>query len=288
MLCTLGLMFKFKKIYIELSDICGLNCSFCPSQKNIRKIMDIALFQKVCEQSVGLTQSIAFHLLGDPCILKNLKDYLKIAKDYGLKVDLVTSGVYLRHDMFDWLVCDPIAQLSLSLNAGFDRNNQDRVSKNYLENILSLCRYKIFKDSAGFINLRLQDSTLEELLWLKQKILREFGILDDNTKSRFRLGKKVFLNITKTFQWANPNSKVFSQSHKYCHGLIAQVGILADGSVVPCCIDAQGVIKLGNLKDQKLIDILQSGRAQNIREGFMHNQAVEKLCIHCSYPAKKS
>ncbi|PAF53142.1 hypothetical protein BKH42_07595 [Helicobacter sp. 13S00482-2] len=279
-------MYRFKKIYIELSDICGLNCSFCPTPKNTRKIMDVDLFEKACSQSAKLTQIITFHLLGDPCMLKNLREYLNIALSYSLGVDLVTSGVYLHKDQFDILTLPPVHQLSISLNAGFDEKNQARIPANYLKNIFDLCHYKILQDTPSFINLRLQDTSLKILSWLKDAILSEFKIKDDNSCFRFRLGKKVFLNITKTFQW--PTLKDASDvKDKYCHGLISQIGILSNGLVVPCCIDARGHIGLGNLKDSNILNIINSPRALKIQEGFIKGEAVEDLCKTCTYPAKR-
>lgn len=279
-------MSKFKKIYIEISDICGLSCSFCPAPKNIRKIMDMDLFQKACWQSAKLTKTITLHLLGDPCVMKNLQDYLNIAHSYGLDVDLVTSGAYLKNHSFALLISPPIHQLSISLDAGFYKNNQAKIQEDYLQNIFDLCHYKLSEDTPGFVNLRLQDTSLAFLSWVKKKVLGEFGISDDASLSRFRLGKKVSLNITKTFQWADINHPSGSV-HKYCHGLISQLGILSDGQVVPCCIDGRGNIDLGNLKNESLLDIINSPRAIKIKEGFMRGEAIEELCKACRYPEQR-
>ncbi|PAF49142.1 hypothetical protein BKH41_03390 [Helicobacter sp. 12S02232-10] len=279
-------MFRFKKIYIELSDICGLKCSFCPNPKNIRKTMSLDLFKKACEQSAPLCERVTFHVLGDPCRIKNLGDYLDIAQRYDLKVELVTSGFYLHPSLFDLLLSPPIFQLSVSLNAGFDKNNH--AHKDYLKNIFKLCAYKILKDTPNFINLRLQETSLDELCWVKDCILKEFGIEDKELGMRFRLGKKVFLNITRTFQWPKIETQELPNLNKYCHGLISQVAILADGTVVPCCVDSEGKINLGNLHHQYLTDILSSPKASKIREGFMRGEACEELCKHCCYPAKRT
>lgn len=247
--------------------------------------MDTALFEKACFESAKLTKIITLHLLGDPCAVKNLGDYLNIAHSHGLGVDLVTSGIYLKNQPFTLLISTPIHQLSISLNAGFDEKNQAKIQEDYLQNIFDLCHYKILQDTPSFINLRLQDTSLDSLFYVKQKILSEFGILDDVSSFRFRLGKKVFLNITKTFQWADLNHHT-NNVHKYCYGLISQIGILSNGQVVPCCIDARGSIDLGNLKDKSLSDIINSPRAMRIAEGFMHGEAVEELCRACTYPER--
>lgn len=284
---------RFKKIYIEISDICGLYCSFCPNPKNIRKAMDIALFESACHQSAGLTEFISLHILGDPCALENLEDYLIIAQKYSLKVDLTTSGINLKPSNFSKLLSPPIHQISISLNAGFDKNNRLFVSKDYLQNILQFCDYKIANDTPNFINLRLQETTLVELDETREKILNRFKVLQDGINRartgqiRYKLAKKVFLNITQTFKWAQIRSDYDGYEEKYCHGLVSQIGILADGSVVPCCIDTRGVLKLGDLKFQSLDEVLKSKRASEIYEGFMQGRAVERLCQHCSYPAKK-
>ncbi|PAF41902.1 radical SAM/SPASM domain-containing protein [Helicobacter sp. 11S02596-1] len=278
-------MSKFKKIYIELSDICGLKCSFCPAPKGVRKTMPLDLFARVCQQSAPLCERIAFHVLGDPCKVQNLGDYLRIAKQYDLQVDLVTSGFYLQPSIFTLLLSPPIAQVSISLNAGFDRRNH--TPKDYLENILNFCTYKILNDTPNFINLRLQDSTLDDLSWVKDTILEAFGVANTGFQTRFRLGKKVFLNITKTFEWPKIAPQNISNPKKYCHGLISQIAILSDGSVVPCCVDSSGKINLGNLKQDNLANILTTPRASRIREGFMRGEACEELCKHCAYPAKR-
>ncbi|PAF48371.1 hypothetical protein BKH46_00180 [Helicobacter sp. 12S02634-8] len=291
-------MSRFKKIYIEISDVCGLACSFCPSAKNVRKSMPLALFEKACVQSKRLCDRIALHVLGDPCRAKNLSDYLDIAQHYGLKVDLVTSGFYLLSHSFDRLLSPPIAQISISLNAGFDPANPPL--ENYLETIFEFCRYKLAKDTANFINLRIQDSTMARLSGVKKSILEYFGVKDsgndsdgsgdgsgDGSKGRFRLGKKVFLNITQTFQWPKISPQSAIKTEKYCHGLISQVAILADGTIVPCCMDAEGKLALGNLYTQALTEVLESPRALRIQEGFMRGEACEELCRHCLYPAKR-
>lgn len=276
----------FKKIYIEISDICGLNCSFCPSEKNIRKSMNLDLFKKIIKECKSYTKRVCLHILGDPCLSKNLLEFLEIIKLNDLEVDLVTSGAYLKKDLFMPLNSPPIHQLSISLNAGFDKSNINKIPSNYLQNIFEICHYKISHDTQNFINLRIQDTTLEKLNFLKMMILKEFEADDIIENHRIRLAKKVFLNITKTFEWANLNHATLN-SKKFCHGLISQIGILADGRVVPCCIDCLGQINLGNLKNQSLSEILSSTRVENIKNGFKKGIAIETLCKHCKYPAIK-
>ncbi|WQR73597.1 SPASM domain-containing protein [Helicobacter pylori] len=277
----------FKKIYVELSDICGLQCSFCPNPKNIRGVMPLELFEKVCKEVAPLTPMITLHVLGDPCKLKNLNRYLSTARRFSLKVDLVTSGVYL-HD-FETLLQDVIYQISISLDAGLDHHNKLNQHR-YIQKILEFCRYKCEKNSEVFLNLRIQDSTLEKHQNLIKPFLESFECISLETlisQGRTRLFKKSFLNIQKTFKWPSLNApNPLNQESKipYCYGLIKQVAILSNGVVVPCCMDTQAHINLGDLNHMPLKDILKSQKAMAIKTHFLKGEALELLCKNCSYP----
>ncbi|MFP6144790.1 radical SAM/SPASM domain-containing protein [Helicobacter pylori] len=277
----------FKKIYIELSDICGLQCSFCPNPKNVRGVMPLELFEKVCKEVAPLTPIITLHVLGDPCKLKNLNRYLNVAKRFSLKVDLVTSGEYLRD--FEALLQDIIYQISISLDAGLDHHNKLNQHR-YIQKILEFCRYKCEKNSEVFLNLRIQDSTLEKHQNLIKPFLESFECISLETlisQGRARLFKKSFLNIQKTFKWPNLNAQnPLNQESKipYCYGLIKQIAILSNGVVVPCCMDTQAHINLGDLNHTPLKDILNSQKAMAIKTHFLKGEALELLCKNCSYP----
>ncbi|WP_165548573.1 radical SAM/SPASM domain-containing protein [Helicobacter pylori] len=277
----------FKKIYIELSDICGLQCSFCPNPKNIRGVMPLELFEKICKEAAPLTPIITFHVLGDPCKLKNLNHYLSTAKRFSLKVDLVTSGAYLHN--FETLLQDAIYQISISLDAGLDNHNKLNQHR-YIQKILEFCRYKCEKNSEVFLNLRIQDSTLEKHQNLIKPFLESFECVSLETlksQGRVRLFKKSFLNIQKTFKWPNLNAQnPLNQESKipYCYGLIKQIAILSNGVVVPCCMDTQAHINLGDLNHTPLKDILNSQKAMVIKTHFLKGEALELLCKNCSYP----
>ncbi|PUD70516.1 radical SAM protein [Helicobacter pylori] len=249
--------------------------------------MPLELFEKVCKEAAPLTPIITLHVLGDPCKLKNLNHYLSTAKRFSLKVDLVTSGVYL-HD-FETLLQDAIYQISISLDAGLDNHNKLNQHR-YIQKILEFCRYKCEKNSEVFLNLRIQDSTLDKHQNLIKPFLESFECVSlEGLKSqgRVRLFKKSFLNIQKTFKWPNLNApNPLNQKSKipYCYGLIKQVAILSNGVVVPCCMDTQANISLGDLNHMPLKDILNSQKAMAIKTHFLKGEALEPLCKNCSYP----
>ncbi len=86
---------RFEKIYIELSDICGLNCGFCPSVKGVRGAMSVEKFGIIAKKVAGVGRIYTFHLLGDPLVLPNLKDFIKFANAHKMPLELTTSGFYM-------------------------------------------------------------------------------------------------------------------------------------------------------------------------------------------------
>ena len=107
------------------------------------------------------------------------------------------------------------------------------------------------------------------------------GDWTENSKG-LRIREKMFLEWGDRFQWPDKNSDVYGED-VFCFGLRDHFGILCDGTVVPCCLDSDGVINLGNIFTQNLSDILQSERAKNMKYGFDCRKATEDLCRRCGY-----
>ena len=53
--------------------------------------------------------------------------------------------------------------------------------------------------------------------------------------------------------------------------------------MIPCCLDGEGVINLGNVDDTDFGEIITNERSTNIIEGFSRREAVEELCRKCGY-----
>ena len=143
-----------KKIYIELSDICHLACSFCPAPKGVRGVMSLEAFTQALDSALMLTKRIALHILGDPCALPNLAHYLAIARKKGAQIELVTSGAFFHKHSPQALLSPPIHQLSISLEAGIDN-----AIASYATKLAPLLAHHLHNPSC-FLNLRIQDSSL--------------------------------------------------------------------------------------------------------------------------------
>ena len=281
----------FHRVHIEVTNICGLSCSFCPPKLQPTKTMTLDFFEKVLNELQGLTKELAFHVMGDPLTLSNLQLYLEQSYQKNFEVTLTTSGYYLHKTSFDTLFHPAVRQVNISLNS-FNKNSLNLTFDDYMKHVFEMCSFKLENHPKPFINLRLwnfdEEASEQEFNQdLFERLSHHFDIeldLDTLYKERpksIRLASKILLHFDSYFQWPSLASNHNTQGS--CYGLQSHIGILADGTVVPCCLDGEGVINLGNLHEEGLTNILDAKRAQDMIEGFSQAKAVEELCQKCSY-----
>jgi radical SAM protein with 4Fe4S-binding SPASM domain len=282
---------KFYRIYIEITNVCGLSCSFCPTKELPVQQMDLNFFESIIHQVQSYTNEIACHVLGDPLTQSNLYEYLDIIHKYGLKAILTTSGYFLKKHTFDTLFHPCVKQINISLNS-FNKNDTALTFDQYMTPILELCKVKLDRKEELFINLRvwnfdemMSERSFNEILF--SKLGNAFNTelkLDDIYKQRpksIRLASKILVHFDNYFEWPSLTNKNYG--HGTCQGLQSHIAILASGKVVPCCLDCDGIIELGELHKNKLETILNTERTRLMIKGFKENKAVEELCQKCSY-----
>ena len=282
---------KFYRIYIELTNICGLRCSFCPTKNLPNETMSLEFFESIIKEAKSFTSEIACHVVGDPLTLNNLEDYLNIIHKYKMKAMLTTSGYFMKKQSYKTLFHPCVKQINISLNA-FNKNDTTFTFEQYMKPILEFCHEKVRRKEESFINLRiwnLDEEMSEENfnLVLFQKLNSEFELnldlksLDPKEKKNIRLEYKVLLHFDNYFEWPSLGNKNYG--HGKCQGLSSHIGILSDGKVIPCCLDNDAVMELGNLKEKSLKEILYGTRATKIIEGFKVALCSEEMCLKCSY-----
>lgn len=286
---------KFEKIYIELSDICGLNCGFCPSVKGVRGAMSVEKFSIIAKKVAGVGRIYTFHLLGDPLVLPNLKDFIKLANAHKMTLELTTSGFYMSEKNTQLLLeSENIRQINLSLMAFLA---QKKLNLNeYFAPILRFLRLHLAQNSQSFVNLRLWNLGANftppfENNAIYSLLEREFNAKIQKNAPKNRLENRIILHQSELFCWAGTGEKNAPKVpcvKGSCHALRKQIGILSDGTVVPCCMDTSGVMGLGNLFTQELSEILASKRVVAMKKGFERGEFTEKLCQQCEFGRQKT
>lgn len=290
-------MKKFKKVYIEITNICNLNCNFCPKTERELKFMDEESFTHIVKSVKPYTDHIYFHLMGEPLLHSKLGRFLEISYENGLKVNITTNGT-LINSAKDILIASPILrQVNISLSS-FEANEKSKDLKEYVDNISGfileaneksniICSIRLWNMDSALLKGSNKSNT-DILNMLEAKLKLDFKLSEKLQESySVKLMKNVYLNMAEKFEWPDIN-KVNTDEKVFCYGLRDQMGILVDGTVVPCCLDSEGNIPLGNVFETSIDKILSSERATNLYNGFSRRCAVEELCKRCAYVKRYS
>jgi MoaA/NifB/PqqE/SkfB family radical SAM enzyme len=281
---------RFKKVYIEISNVCNLQCTFCPEVRRGKTFMGPELFQKAARAVAPLADAVCFHLMGEPLVHPRFAEYAAFCGTLGLPVDITTNGVLLDDARMEALLHPAIRQVNFSLQS-FGDNFPERDNAGYLEKIFRFSRLALERRPELYINYRLWNEGSAGAPEANGRMLESIGkglgvdinpVWDVRWKKGVPLTGRVSLHMDSRFEWPHPHNPVRSE-RGFCHGLSSHIGILAEGTVVPCCLDKEGVISLGNCGAQPLEDVVDSPRATAIREGFRKGLLVEDLCRKCTF-----
>lgn len=269
----------YNKVYVEITNICNMSCSFCHGHKRSPREMSKEEFAIVLGKLDGLTEYIYYHLMGEPLTHPALSEFIKMAGKEGYKSIITTNGTLLK-DKGEEILSAGVHKVNISLHSFEDGTDEEH--SRYVSELAEFA--ETASDGGVIVVFRLWnkgfDSGKNELTLnlLKENISGEWV---NNTRG-IKIRDKIYLEWGERFQWPDSNAEI--QGNKFfCYGLKDQFGILSDGTVVPCCLDGEGTIKLGNIFNEDIKDILSSERATNMVEGFNCGKASEDLCKRCGY-----
>ena len=273
-------MKRFQKIYLEISNLCNLSCAFCPGTRRNPHRMTEEEFASLLPKLRPYSDFLYFHLMGEPLCHPKLETFLSLAGDAGFKVILTTNGTLLPKVQDILLNAPALHKVNISLHA-FEANDLAMPFSEYLEGCF---RFGKAAEGQKLVVYRLwngggADELNEQILHTMQQHFPKPWV---EARRGTAIGNKVFLEYGDKFDWPDLSAED-GGSHVFCYGLRDQLGVLCDGTVVPCCLDHEGDIALGNLHEQTLEEILESPRAKALFAGFSRREAVEDLCRKCGY-----
>ena len=282
-------MRKFKKVYVEITNVCNMSCRFCPKTGRPAGFMKVELFEKILSEVQGHARFIYLHVLGEPLLHPQIGTFLDLCEQYGLRVNITTNGT-LTQKVKDVLLAKPaLRQINFSLHS-FEANAGIHSVDSYLDGVFSFIHEAKEKTNLQ-ICLRLwnlkEGSDNENNRYILDRIEKEFSLPYNIEEALtpcngLKVSDNIFLNQSMTFKWPDPDD-TDQDSRGFCYGLRDQLAILVDGTVVPCCLDGEGRIALGNINFSSLEEIVEGKRAKDMYEGFSRRNVIEPLCRKCSY-----
>lgn len=275
----------YSKAYVEITNICNLNCSFCHKTKREPRRMSLGEFARVVGSLRGLTEYLYLHVLGEPTTHPLLPSFIEYASKNGFKVAITTNGTLLD-TVGDSLIRSGVYKVNVSLHS-FEKRGEPELQEKYISSCIDFAQKA--SERGVLCILRLWNKTNEknspeqELNEYTLSLLRERFNGEWTFGARgARIRDKLHLEYGDRFEWPDSNASDLG-NRVFCYGLSDQFAILCDGTVVPCCLDAEGDIPLGNIFESDIRNILKSERATAIKDGFSKKTACEELCKRCGY-----
>lgn len=282
----------FKKVYIEITSICNLACTFCSPTERKAHFISVDDFAKRLDEIKPHTKYIYLHVKGEPLLHPKIDELLDLSHEKGFKVNITTNGTLIAKNRHKLLGKPALRQMNFSLHS-FDGHVGSTDREGYLRDILSFVREA--QEHRVLFSFRLWNLTQDNQTNIQKKrnrqtleiVEKEFG-LDYRIEEKVvpgggvKIAERVYLNQDHEFQWPSLTAPE-DEGKGFCYALRSQAAILVDGTVVPCCLDGEGVINLGNINQASFSDIVNGERANQLVEGFSRRVAVEELCRRCGY-----
>ena len=274
---------KFSKIYVEITNICNLNCSFCSKDKRVKEEMSLENFELILKKIKNYTKSIYLHVKGEPLLYSKLDELLTLCDNYNMKVKITTNGTLLKEKLEILNNHSSLKQLNISLHS--ENNNPNYFQEVFetsdkIKNISIVYRIWLLDN----LNLDILSTKIVEKIIKYYKLDKSF--MEEVKKNKnIKIKNNLYLDKDNYFNW--PKEKKESNLTKgTCLGTRSHIAILVNGDVVPCCLDSGGILKLGNIFKEDLDTILNKELFQKINKGFKDQQVVAKLCQTCDFRKK--
>ena len=272
-------MKKYKKIYIEITNICNLSCSFCSIDNRKKESITIENFEKLLSNVNDYTDYIYLHVKGEPLLYQYLDKILDLCEKYHKKVNITTNGTLIK-DRINELAHPVVRQINISLHSENEKENYLEEIFNSVDNLKDkIIIYRFWTMDNG--NLSEKSTEIVNKISKHYKLSTEI-VEKVKTENHIKLRDNLYIDKKNESVWPNLENNYYNEVGT-CYALKDQLAILVDGTVVPCCLDSDGVINLGNIYEKTLEEIINSDRYQKMKEGFLNHKVNEELCKHCSF-----
>ncbi|MBF0252700.1 MAG: radical SAM protein [Candidatus Omnitrophica bacterium] len=277
----------FKRLYVEITNVCNLDCSFCPKTSRPPMFMEIEQFKKILDEVKEYSKYLYFHVMGEPLMHPELGTFLDLCDENDFKVNIVTNGTLIEEEKDKLLSKPALRAISFSLHI-FDKTTSIQKVDKYLDDIFEFIteaqKRHTFFACLRLWNLNNKDTYYSYVLERIEKYFDYPHKIEDipYNGNDIKIRENIYVSQNLLFDWPNKDIPDINEDG-FCLGLRKQAGILVDGTVVPCCLDSEGTIDLGNINVSSFKEIIEGKRAENIYNGFSDRKAVESLCRKCGY-----
>ena len=272
-------MKKYKKIYIEITNNCNLKCSFCSKVNRKKRFMTLEEYDIILKKIKDYTNYIYLHVKGESLLHPNIIEFIKQADRYNLKVNLTTNGTLFGKYAIELGKCSNLNKINFSLHS-------ENKKRNYFENIFDNIKYLSDNTTVIYRLWTLKNNELDDKSTKIVNKIKKYYELSPEIVEKIKIEKNIKIKPTiyvdkdNCFEWPKIND---NKSCGYCYALKTQIAILVDGTVVPCCLDSDGIINLGNIFKDEINNIINSEKYKKLQKSFQDRKPEELLCQSCTF-----
>lgn len=275
-------MKKYKKIYVEITNRCNLSCSFCSKVEKPLRNMTIEEFKCVIEKIKDYTDTIYLHVKGEPLVHPNLIEFLNVAEEHNIKVNLTTNGTLFPNLVDKLKECKSLKKINFSLHS---ENNKENYLEDIFKNVEKLQEVTVVYRLWTLNNGELDEKSTQTVNKIVSYYKLSTEIVDKiKNANNVKIKDRIFVDKDNEFEWPSITNH---NSCGFCYALKTHIAILVDGTVVPCCLDSNGLVDLGNIYNESLENIINSNRYQTLKKSFQDRKPSEDLCKSCTYKDRK-
>jgi radical SAM protein with 4Fe4S-binding SPASM domain len=313
---------RFDRVFIEVTSQCNFDCSFCTNSLMQRKpgFMPFTTFKRIINEITknGITNSILFHIMGDPLLHPDLMTFLRYSVEHVKKQQLVTNGSLFTEATVKECYETQLTNLDISYftpNSTLfkSRNSKHITFQQYHQTIQNIVATKFKHRFDTHLRLFYPNINLKSFNWKgipfeplnKQVIptivhkwstfITALGIQPNEIKhneiKKWNMNKRNSIFITDDFEivfkqfhnWHNSLQQVIQSPIGKCSIVLnhEQLGILWNGDVVLCCGDYEGHTRFGNINKKSLTEILNSEQYHRIVNSFSKGITPFTTCKKC-------
>lgn len=272
-------------IRIETTNLCNLKCRMCPQSVKTpgvaRGCMRFELFQSIVTQIAAFPENreslFYLHICGEPLLHKDLVRFVRFAAESGLRPILTTNATLLTRDKALQLIQAGLSRIEFSFE-GLDAATYESIRIGaHFEGVSKNIRtfLELNRDAGSPIHTEL---VIVDLPDLDPQRVKDFA---DRMRSDFDT-----VNISGYFDWLGRVDTAGFEREEYvgCSSVDSDLNVLWDGRVVPCCLDVDGAMVIGDFTKQSYLEVLSSLRRHALRERLEAGRLDNLPCNHCPVP----
>lgn len=259
---------KLTSLIIEPTNTCNLRCTFCFVTEGMNRaegFMDFDLFKKVIDDSPGL-EHLCMHNWGEPLLHKDIFRMFDYAAQAGVRhIVMNTNGTLLTDKMIDRIVDSPLSIIRFSIDGSPETFQRVRgVALDKIErNILKLKEKKeARRPGLGMgVVFTVEEDTHQDV----EAYIDHWKNIVDHVRTQAKLIQ-------------NPRKEICPEPFGKDYGKLV---VLWDGTVIPCCVDYNASLKLGNAWEQPVMDLWQGAEIERLRDQHRSGNFPD-TCVNCN------